>query len=184
MNDNYDDRAETAQDPAHDKPTHILPLIGILLLIVVGGIVYALVANNNETIVVVDQSDQVIIDENVVISDTPVFLRDIEEFSDDISLIVGSGVINQSAYVTEIISDRMFRVSETDQRGRGIIMYLDDSLDLGTSEQVIDVEVGDIIIISGVVTNDLSNQTLEADESNVVEVARAVLLVSEIEFVN
>lgn len=170
-------------DPTFDdKPTSFGPLLGILSVVVLGAILYSVFAGDDE-VVRVDLNDPVEIDRDIRVDTNPVFVRDLES-ADDFRVVLGSRVNSQDVFVTEVISDRIFRVSETDNAGKGILMYLDDSLDLGAAEGRVDVEVGDTVMVSGEFTDDLSDQTLEADDSNTINVDGAVLLVTDIEFID
>ena len=170
-------------NPDYDeRPTKSGLMLAILALVVLGGIVYA-ISNNDDEVIVVDNADDVLIDDEITVTTTDSVIARLES-SNNPNLVLGSEVNDEAVFVTEVVSDRLFRVSASDARGSGILMYLDDSLDLGSAETAIEVEVGDIVVVSGEYTNDLSDQTLEADDSNTVNVAGAVLLVMEIDFQN
>lgn len=82
----------------------------------------------------------------------------------------------EGVVVTEVVSDRMFRIN--DAEGSSVLMYLDDQLDLENSEFVVDVNEGTVVNVNGRFTSDLSGQTLEEDESNTINVDETVFLVT------
>ena len=91
-------------------------------------------------------------------------------------LNTGEVTFFEGVVVTDVISDRLFRVN--DAAGVSILMYLDDRLDLANSEFVVDIEEGAVVNVNGRYTNDLSGQTLEEDESNTINVDGTVFLVT------
>ena len=143
-------------------------LLGLLLL---GGLLYLLFAASDE------------VDDNVVVDPVPV-VDTTDDLVDNqpIVAVAGDNVVNANVVVEEVISDRLFRVTGTNLPAEGSLLYLDDSLDLDAAETNVDVNEGDRLQVSGEYRNDLDSQTLEADESNVVNVDPIVLVVTDIDF--
>jgi hypothetical protein len=155
-------------------------LIGLLVLLALIFFLVELFADDTDEVQdlnvdIVDQADQFVQD-NVGDNDTIVAL-DVTEDTD--TQPTGNNPIEiRGGTITEVVSDRLFRV-DTPDRGN-VLMYLDDAYDLGESEVEIDLNQGQPISVSGRYTDDLSGQTLEPDESNVVNVERTVFLVTQL----
>ena len=168
-----------ASEPVYEeKKSPLGLLLAVAGLIILGFIIFSLAGDDDEIDVV--DTDPVL--ENDFDEDLGL---DIDNPAPVVSIIrpaVGVSLAGESARVTEVISDRLFRIGGTTFPANGVLMYLDDSLDLGDMEDDIVVNVGDRIAVSGQYQSDLSNQTLEADESNQVNVDGIVFVVDDIDF--
>ena len=133
-----------------------------------------------------DDDDVDLIDDDIDITEDVDNDFDDDLFDDDVTVItpvIGDTLTNSTVVVEEVISDRLFRISGVDFPPAGVLMYLDDSLDLGEMETEIDVDEGDRLVLDGEYRADLDNQTLEPDESNTVNVEGIVFVVTDLEMI-
>jgi hypothetical protein len=145
-------------------------LIGLLALAAIFLWLLPLLGNDSDITPIVTD-DSLVIDEDEQNQDF---------VNNSIVLVIGDTLIGSEITVTEVISDRLFRATGVDLPATGTLFYLDDSLDLLDAEGEIVVEQGDVFSVGATYTDDLSSQTLEPDESNVVNLERNVFLVTEI----
>ena len=138
----------------------LLWIIGLIILLVVLFLLTKLFTDKQD--VVLEDNTPTMTNDNVI-TNTPVtpVVTEYNEVS-----------------ITEVISDRMFKARTSS--GETFTFYLDDSLDLNKAEFKIVMVAGEKVTVKGMMTDDLSNQTLEKDESNVVTVEQEVFLVSDI----
>lgn len=166
------------------NPKYAWVFITILTLVLLFALFWSLTNDDRAVVVIIDDSPNVIVDDQVTVATTDSVIADMPR--DYIFLTepnVNDRVVEESLVVTSVVSDKLFMVSDR-IGGIGLYAYLDETLNAGVSEQLIDVDRGDQVVISGVIINNFSDRTFTSSERELIMDQDYLLLVDDIDFVN
>ena len=165
----------------HDSnPKYAWIFITIFALILLFALVWSFARYDNK-VVIIDDSPNIIVDDEITVSATEGLAN-----VDPTYLFLTNPQTNQVVQgvrlqVTNVFSDKLFAVASGQNE---LIAYLDETLDVGKSEQIIDVQRGDQVVIDGIIISDFSDRTFDSTEQDIIRELDYLLLVDDIDFVN
>ena len=168
---------------SHEQNSNFIVITAtVLIIVLLLGLWWS--ATDNPDVVIIDDSPNVIVDDDVVVATTESTIGNINNenaYQYILSPQDGESVTDSELVVTRVISDRLFEVSDYNRQG-SLLAYLDDTLDRGVAENIIDVNAGDVVLLDGVVISNFANRAFTTEEEMFINQNQFLLLVDQIQF--